>query len=327
MAKDFAGKTVTSKTYTKDWVFVKNKQPKGPNDSHGAWMTKADAKRQHEEHLAAKMERNANATQRAARVNAGGATVPIFGTQAAGNRKHRKKRAEGGAGEFPTGSGPYLPTESPTGEQTGDAIPTTQSVPPGGGIPGSSGPIIGPGPVDVSSMPSWWINAAIKNPNTQGEQFANMANALLPTLSPEDQRNLATYLATNFKKQFGGYSKVNFGPAPTSITPEMRQQFLSPERAQMALSLLDRMKKASGAKNMGAGFSFLKNAVGLINQFASNGVMTRENYVGFSNAVADLVKGAGSQLSSVSNLAQLFNLPGFSAGPLVSNEANKNLFG
>jgi hypothetical protein len=174
--------------------------------------------------------------------------------------------------------------------------------------------------------PSWWINQAIQNPQTEEQKFANMANAILPTLSPEDQRTLGMYLAQNFKDVYGGYANTNFSPAPTEMTGEWRKSFLNPERARLALTLLDKMKTASGGADMGAGYDYLKNAVNLMNQFATGGVMTREKYQQFQNAVAAMQKNAGGNLGAYANLAQLFNLPSFSAGPLVSNEPNKKLF-
>jgi hypothetical protein len=180
--------------------------------------------------------------------------------------------------------------------------------------------------VPSPEAPSWWINAAIQNPQTEDQRFANVANALLPTLAPEDQRNLANYLATHFKDVYGGYAGAQFDQAPTEITDPVRRKFLSPGRAQSALNLLDRMKQASGTQDMGKGYDFLRNAVGLINQFAEGGVMTRERYNQFVAAVNGLVTGAGSGLSAYGNLAQLFNLPKFSAGPLVSNTPNSKLF-
>ena len=184
-----------------------------------------------------------------------------------------------------------------------------------------------PAVVQQPGVPTWWINQAIQNPTDPNQQFANVANALLPTLAPEDQRTLATYLATNFKDVYGGYANTNFGAAPTEMTDAIRKQYLSPQRAQQALGLLDRMKAASGAQDMGAGYDFLRNAVGLINQFTNpNGVMGRENYNQFTNAVSGLVGQAGKDMSAYANLAQLFNLPKFTAGPIISNTPNSKLF-
>jgi hypothetical protein len=176
-----------------------------------------------------------------------------------------------------------------------------------------------------STVPPWWINQAYTNPD-ENQAFANAANAILPTLSPEDQRNLASYLATNFKDVYGGYAQAQFAPIPTKITDE-RSQYLNPQRAQAALTLLDRMRQASGADeaSMGKGYEFLKNALTLMNKYATSGPMTREQYDQFTSAISALSSQAGKDIGSYSNLAQLFNLPNFTAGPIVSNTANNRL--
>ena len=86
------------------------------------------------------------------------------------------------------------------------------------------------------------------------------------------------------------------------------------------------MRQAAGTQDMGAGYEYLRNAVNLINQFTTDGVMTRERYQQFTNAVNNLNQQAGQGLSSYANLSQLFNLPQFTAGPLLSNTPNARLF-
>jgi hypothetical protein len=267
--KDFAGKTKTKDTYTGDWVFVKNRHTTGPNQSAGAWMTQAQARKVRQDN------KPSGAPAPAAAPKPG--VVPI----------------------------PGVPVAAP-------------------GLTPTPAPEI---PVSDAGIPSWWIGQAYQNPTDETQKFANVANALLPTLAPEDQRTLANYLAINNKDVYGKYADVNFGTAPTEITDAIRNRYLSPQRAQQALGLLDRMKQASGVADMGAGYDFLKSAVSLINQFAGNGAMTRENYQQFTNAVSNLGKNATGPLAPYGNLAQLFNLPQFSAGPLMSNTPNNNLFG
>jgi hypothetical protein len=226
-----------------------------------------------------------------------------------------------GTGKTPPGAPPGTPPAT-VPILTG----TTSFPPPPPGTPNNPNkPATIPTPGDPNP-PSWWINSAISNPQTEEQNFANMANAILPTLSPEDQRTLGMYLAQNFKDTYGGYANTNFSEAPTEMNAEWRKSFLNPERARLATTLLDRMKAASGAKNMGAGYDFLKNAVNLMNQFNGGGPMTREKYQQFQNAVSAMQKNAGQGLGAYANLAQLFNLPSFTAGPLVSNTPNNKLF-
>lgn len=177
----------------------------------------------------------------------------------------------------------------------------------------------------TSPAPPWWVNQAYANP-TEEQAFANAANAILPTLSPEDQRTMANYLAVNFKDVFGGYANAQFAPIPTKLTNE-RFQYLNPDRANEALGILNRMKAATGGKGMGKGFDFLVNAVNLLNRYSvpGGGPMTREKFAQFQNAIKSMTASMGGDISAYKNLAQMFNMPTFSAGPLVSNAANNKL--
>lgn len=167
------------------------------------------------------------------------------------------------------------------------------------------------------AVPPWWIATAYTNPD-ESQQFANAVNALLPTLSPEDQRSMANYLATNYKDVFGGYANAQFAPIPTRLTRE-RRDYINPARAQSALGLLDRVQQTAGG-TPGAGYDFLKQALDLMNKYSSGASpLTREQYTQFETAFKNLLGQQGSNLSSYSNLAQLFNLPSFSAGNLMSN--------
>jgi hypothetical protein len=270
---DFAGENKTSKTYDKDWVFVKNKGPQ----PGGNWMTRRQARRQHED------QRQAQAGQTPVAPVPGGrsAPTPITGTPA--------------------------PVPAPIAPILSDTTTQIEQMP-------------------NTNVPAWWINQAYANPQSEDQKFANAANAILPTLSPEDARNLGSYLATNFKDVFGGYANADFAPIPTQLTRE-RGDYLNPQRAQAALGLLDRMRQASGVPEagMGKGYDFLKNALTLMNKYSSGGPMTREQYDQFTSGVSALTSQAGKDISAYSNLAQLFNLPNFTAGPIVSNASNKLL--
>ena len=261
------------------------------NSSAGAWMTKKQNRRAvndlKQSRAARRARNNAGAVPAAGGERLPPTTGPIIpGTPVTGGRPPLNP-----PNEFPGNPPPYTPVPDPT----------------------------------KSGVPSWWINQTYLNPTTEEQRFANAANAILPTLSPEDQRSLGMYLANNFKDIYGGYANANFGPIPTKLTNE-RQTYLNPQRAQAALSLLDRMKAASGTQNMGKGYDFLRNAVSLMTKYNTGGPMTREQYNQFAAAVSALSSQAGKDISAYSNLAQMFNLPTFSAGPLVSTAANNKLF-
>jgi hypothetical protein len=288
--KDFAGKNKTKDTYDKDWQFVKIRA-KGPNQSHGAWMTNRKARELKEQQ---KQDRAFRLAQ------AGTAPVPGVAT----------------------------PTPTPTPISGVADIPASGNVPvPGSDIWRNGGGGGGQERVENVTTPSWWISKTYTNP-TEEQAFANAANAILPTLSPEDAKSMGLYLATNFPDVYGGYANTTFGPIPSEMNSTIRKSFTSQERAGQALSLLERMRSASGKSDadMGKGYQFLKNSINLLTQFnTGKGPMTREQYAAFQTAVSNLAGQAGKDISAYGNLAQMFNLPGFTAGPIVSNAANKLL--
>lgn len=208
--------------------------------------------------------------------------------------------------------------------------PIPGQTPQGGGMvnwyPAPVTPTTGTKPASLNTPPSWWMGSAIANPDANSA-FANAANAIMPLLSPEDAMNMGTYLATNYKDNFGGYANLNL-PIPTELTNE-RNQYLSPQRAQQAIDMLDRMQQAAGGDQtqFGKGYDFLRNAINLMTKFQSNGSpMTRERYAQFQNALQAMQAGAGKDVSAYANLAQMFTMPSFTAGPLVSNAPNNRLF-
>jgi hypothetical protein len=218
------------------------------------------------------------------------------------------------------GSAPTSTMKPPSIGGTGTMVP----------IPGSTGPSFAPGnkPLEITgtgNTPAWWMGQAIANPD-ENQAFANAANAIMPLLSPEDAMNMGGYLATNYKDQFGQYANLKL-PIPTELTNE-RNQYLSSQRAQQAVSLLNRMQTAAGGdqSRFGKGYDFLRNAINLLNKFQTNGSpMTREQYAQFQNAFQGLQSGAGKDIQAYANLAQMFSLPSFTAGPLVSNNPNAKL--
>ena len=217
-------------------------------------------------------------------------------------RARRREEGEGASVASPAATTVPIPGASPTAPVT--PVPATEQA------------------AVAGNPPPWWIASAYSKP-TEDQQFANVANALLPTLSPEDQRNLSRYLATNFKDVFGGYANTEFAPIPNQLSNE-RAQYLNPQRAQAALGVLERMKTASG-QTMGTGYQYLLDAVNLLNKYTSGGPMTREQYTQFSAALKGLEAQAGSNITAYKNLAQMFNSPSFSAGQLMSNAPSTRL--
>lgn len=159
--------------------------------------------------------------------------------------------------------------------------------------------------------------------NTPPEPYGKMAEALLPYLSPED---------SNVLESFYGFEQPDRA-IPTEITGGLRNYYLSKERAGSALTALNNMKTASGRSDLGPGYAFLVNAIGLLNQFGAEGGegLTRQGYSQFSSAIDSLMQMSqnDASLAPFANLAMMFVNPGFTAGRLVSQSkiGDKTVFG
>lgn len=155
------------------------------------------------------------------------------------------------------------------------------------------------------------------------QPYGDITKALLPYLSPEDSNALET---------FYGFTEPDRA-IPNEITGTLRNYYLSKGRATSALTALDNMKIASKKSDLGPGYTFLTNAIGLLNQFGAQGEdgLTRQAYSQFSSAMDDLFQLANGNedLAPYANLASMFIYPGFTAGPLVSQSkvGGRTVFG
>jgi hypothetical protein len=159
------------------------------------------------------------------------------------------------------------------------------------------------------------------NPNTQ---YIMMANAMLPFLSPEDQRAFAANIDRQFKgkgAKFGDATEFGFG-LTSAVTPEVRTNYLSSQRAESALSALKRMRAASGfkEKEFGPGFQYLKQIVDTLRDFGSIGrAMSRAEYTAFLGAIDPLLNEAKSgRLGAYGGLARAFLQPFLTGGSLMN---------
>lgn len=141
-------------------------------------------------------------------------------------------------------------------------------------------------------------------------EHVNALKAIFQYLSPEDQKSLgALYGITPTSTD-----------VPTQITGQIRNTYMSADRAQQALTALGAMQ---GLNKGGAGYAFLQNALGLLKQYggtAGNG-MSRENYTQFSTQLKTLLDAAKNdkRLSPFTSIAEAFLNPSFSAGQLFQS--------
>jgi len=130
-------------------------------------------------------------------------------------------------------------------------IPT----PPGGGGPSTEEINWGEG-YEVPGAPEWWVGLT-PDQETEQSSYASMVNAMIPFMSPEDQRTAAASLALMYPDDFGIYNPENieFGTIPDEVTGEIRNLYLSSNRAERGLDSLSRMYSAISGEAYESPFS------------------------------------------------------------------------
>lgn len=178
--------------------------------------------------------------------------------------------------------------------------------------------------------PSWWTGASAKDP------LESFKNALLPFMSPEDQRVSATQLASK-NKEYASYADAPFAPAPTKVTAAMRNQYFSAERAANALTSLNNMKAARPAAYKSsaesAGYTYLADVLKTLQRLGSTQGegMSRADYMEFQRAVDSMSRGIENNKDAqpYAELANYMINPGFSGGSLVNYRkvGNRTIYG
>lgn len=168
------------------------------------------------------------------------------------------------------------------------------------------------------NAPSWWKGLAPTKLN-ESNTLPTMLNALIPYLSLEDQRTVATNLYLYDPKVFPDPENITFGEAPTDISTNMQRYFTSSQRAQEAMKMLDQLATVTKTKkeNMGTGYKFIRNVLDIMTEFGGSNAkegQTRSQYVQQTAALNALLENAPS---GYEGLAQLLSSPSFSAGAVT----------
>lgn len=230
---------------------------------------------------------------------------------------------------LPGGGGGYLPPTQTTTETGG-----------GGG---------GWGKYNLDNAPEWWKGRA--SGSSADRQFASVMNALIPFMSPEDQRTAASTLSRMFK-QFESYNPLtNQGltpPVPSEITDATKDPYESRQRAMQMLDAIQRMGKAGKIKTgtgqkVPAGVAWLQQIADVLQDFGIGGAtenLTSAQVQQLRAALDPLLaegKGSGSKVSQYAEIARMITEPFFSAGQLwptsqgaggqfVYGTPNRNIF-
>ena len=202
----------------------------------------------------------------------------------------------------------------------------------GGGGGGPMGSVVPPkatfseADLNVSGAPEWW-QALIPDITNPVSSYQTLANLLIPVLSPEDQRTVASNLFQSDPEAFGAYNPelLQLAPIPDAITPDLRQQFFSGDRAQKTLESFDKLLEVSGkkAEDFGPGFNFLRGLADTLGDFklTSGARQLSETQQGSLLSALDpqLAQTKNSALSAFGPIAKSFVNPFFSAGSLTGN--------
>ena len=217
----------------------------------------------------------------------------------------------------------------------------------------------------IPGAPDWWrgVTPSFSSPELE---YAGLLNSMIPFLSSEDQRSMATYLYTLYPDAFGTYNATlgNFQGAPTQQfdlegrrintqtngIPYLGQAFsdsytrntYSQERANAMLAALDtvasKMPKTGG--KMGPGYAFLKQVSSAVRDLGAvgNAMPTHQQLTQLVAALDPLIAMTQSDtLSAYGPLVRNMTTPFMSAGRVmpvskmqdgsyIFGEANKSLF-
>lgn len=197
----------------------------------------------------------------------------------------------------------------------------------------------------VEGAPEWWRGLLPNQFNAQST-YAALYNAMIPFLSPEDQRTVAQHLGGLYSKrpmwQTYNPETTDFAKPPVELTPEMMEQFTSSDRAKKALQTLDKVASISGKKKgFGAGYTFLRQLLKTMQDFGGGAVgagnrQSRVQYQQMQSALDPLL--ASMKNTEFAGLAQQLTAPFFTAGRVVPiskdvtgryvfGSPNKQLFG
>jgi hypothetical protein len=143
-----------------------------------------------------------------------------------------------------------------------------------------------------------------------------MMNLMIPFLSPEDQRTVASTLARVDPKNFGHLDplQVEFEEV-RDITPDIRGYYTGSERPTQALVALNRLSGAVGKsrEKMGEGYRFLQQVLDVSRDYGEGG-LTKQEMAPLFAALDPLLQ----QNELYGGLGQMLSQPSFSAGPLFN---------
>jgi hypothetical protein len=192
--------------------------------------------------------------------------------------------------------------------------------------------------VPGGNPPAWWKGLVPVGGLDPTAEFALWQNALIPFMSPEDQRTAGNNLAMLYpnEEKFKAYGlEQTPTPALGPYSSEPKWDYLSAQRAENALATLDKARDVMGKTNtdFGPGYQFLRNIVTVLKNYGATGGdhQTRAQYLGQLGALDPLMSQAKTDaLSAYGPMAQQLASPFFSGGSLRNysrGQDGRNYFG
>jgi len=218
----------------------------------------------------------------------------------------------------------------------GITAPTTNYGGGGGGGGGGAPPITWSEGYTVDNAPPWWRGYVPSARSPEADYFT-LINALIPSLSPEDQRSVASNLYRATGGEFGyNPEEVEFGEAPSKMTTEIRDMFSSKERAEQALGTLSKVQEVLGIEtpqDFGAGYQYLRNLLDVLQDYGGAGEGERQTRQQATEMQAQLdpllAEAKSGELSAYQGLVERLATPYFTAGQVlpISKAGGKYVFG
>lgn len=190
----------------------------------------------------------------------------------------------------------------------------------------------------VGDKPSWWKALKPSQMNTDTEYLSTL-NLLIPFLSPEDQKTVASTIYQMDAKNFGHLNPEGIDVKPENpIADATEVKFESSERARKALSAMTALAGAVGKKDseLGPGYRYLRSIIDVADKFGAKDAINRQTRAQYQQMLAALdpllaeSSGSGGVLAPYGSLVKMLSQPFFSMGqlrPVQKTTSGKYSFG
>ena len=177
----------------------------------------------------------------------------------------------------------------------------------------------------LPGAPSWW-KGMMPSKLTPQTELISLMNNIIPYLSEEDQRTVASNIYQTYPEWFGFYGEnTAFLPYQKDINTPIQDYYTSTTRAQNLMAGLDKYREVSGKSEteLGGGYRFLRRVVDATNDFGGNlttgNRQTRGQYLEMLSTLDPLLAEAnGEQLGAYGVAARTIAQPFFTHGKLIN---------